>query len=102
MRKSLSGTTEDFCEPPNSFLMRYVRQVVLAEDIRQAVWRFISLRERILLRRPKVTPPGHKGQCNESRDGRYDNDCCQKLSSTRCRNANLVCELRLLFERTQT
>src|SRR4030095_14575195 len=81
MRKSLSRTTENFCEPPDSFLMRDVREVVLVEDVRQAIWAGVSLREGILFRGPKVTPPRHKGQGNENRDGSCDNDCCQKLSS---------------------
>jgi hypothetical protein len=81
MRKSLSGTTEDFCEPPDSLLMRYVEEVAVAKCIGQAVWTGIRLCQWLLFRRPKVPPPGRKGQGDENRDGSCDKNCCQKLSS---------------------
>ena len=43
MRKLLGGAAEDFCEPPDSFLMRYVHEVAVAKDIRQAVWAGVRL-----------------------------------------------------------
>ena len=81
MRKSRGGATEDFCKPPDSFLMRYVCEVAIAKDIRQAVWGGIRLREWLLLRRPNVSPPGHKGQGDKNRDGSCYKNCYQKLSS---------------------
>jgi hypothetical protein len=61
--------------------MRYVRQVVLAEDIRQAVWGGVHLVARFPLGRPEISSPGDKRQPKENRDGSCENDCCQHFSS---------------------
>ena len=80
MRKLFGGPAEDLCEPPDSFLMRYVHEGAVAEDIHQGVlagvcpWRYF-------LRRPKVPPPGHKRQCKEKRDGNCYGNCYQNSSS---------------------
>ena len=80
-RELLSGAAEDLCEPLDSFLMRYVHQVAVAKDIRQAVLAGVRLPVRRLLRRPKVPPPRHIRQHKEDHeDGCYD-DRCQVSSS---------------------
>ena len=79
MRKLLGRAAEDFREPPDSFLMRYVHEVAVAKDIRQAVWAGVRLRH--FLSRPKVAPPSHKRQCKENRDGSCCKNCCQSSSS---------------------
>jgi hypothetical protein len=81
MRKLFGGAAEDLCEPPDSFLMRYVHEGTVAEDIRQGVWAGIRLPVRRLLRRPKVPPPSHKRQRKENRDGSRYKNCCQNSSS---------------------
>src|SRR5271167_2687789 len=70
MRIFVSGAAEDLREPPHASLMRYVKERAVAEDIRQAVWTGIRLRD--LLRRPKVSPPSQKRQRKEASD-----DCCK-------------------------
>ena len=80
IRKLLGGAAEDLCEPPDSFLMRYVHEVAVAKDIRQAVWAGVRL-PRDPLRRPKVPPPRHKRQHKENREGGCCNNCCQTFSS---------------------
>ena len=69
MRKLFSGTAEDLCEPPDSFLMRYVHERADAEGIRQGVLAGIRFPVRHPLRRPKVPPPSHKRQRKENRGG---------------------------------
>jgi hypothetical protein len=78
MRKLFGGAAEDLCEPPDSFLMRYVHEGAVAEDIRQGVWAGIRLPVRHLLRRPKVPPPSHKRQRKENRE----NSCCKNCRQT--------------------
>src|SRR4249919_4118263 len=79
MRKLLGRAAEDFREPPDSFLMRYVYQVAVAKDIRQAVWAGVRLRH--FLSRPTVAAPSYKRQCKENRDGSCCKTCCQSTSS---------------------
>jgi hypothetical protein len=81
MRKLFGGAAEDLCEPPDSFLMRYVHEGTVAEDIRQGVLAGVRLPVRRLLRRPKVPPPSHKRQRKENRDGSCYKNCCQNSSS---------------------
>ena len=81
MRKLLGGAAEDFCEPLDSFLMRYVHEVTVAKHIRQAVWAGVRRRERYLLRRPKVPPPRHKRQATKTANGSCYKNCCQNFSS---------------------
>jgi hypothetical protein len=69
MRKLFGRTAEDLCEPPDSFLMRYVHEGAVTEDIRQVVWAGIGPSVRHPFRRPKVPPPHRKRQRKESRDG---------------------------------
>ena len=78
MRKLFGGAAEDLCEPPDSFLMRYVHEGAVAEDIRQGVLAGIRLLVRPLLRRPKVPPPSHKRQRKENRE----NSCCKNCRQT--------------------
>src|SRR6478672_6851548 len=78
MRILLGGAAEDLCEPKDSFLMRYVHQGTVAEDIRQGVLAGIRLPMRHLLRRPKVPPPSHKRQRKENRE----NSCCKNCRQT--------------------
>ena len=59
MRKLFGGAAEDLCEPPNSFLMRYVHEVVVAKDVRQAVLAGVRL-SCGTLRRPEVSPPSQQ------------------------------------------
>src|SRR6516164_9802451 len=80
MRKLLGGATEDLREPPNSFLMRYARDVVAVKDVGQAVFAGACL---IVdhLRRANVPPPSHNREQKEKcEDGCYNNRC-QDLSS---------------------
>jgi len=80
MRKLLGGATEDLREPPNSFLMRYARDVVAVKDVRQAVFAGVCLVVDHL-RRPNVPPPRHhREQKDECEDGCY-NKRYQDLSS---------------------
>src|SRR6516165_5035163 len=80
MRKLLGGATEDLREPPNSFLMRYARDVVAVKDVRQAVFAGVCLVVDHL-RRPDVPPPSHNREQREKwEDGCYNNRC-QDLSS---------------------
>ena len=81
MRKLFSGAAEDLCEPPDSFLMRYVYEGAAAEDIRQDVLGGIRLPVRHLLRRPKVPPPSHKCQRKENHDSSCDKSCYQNSPS---------------------
>ena len=82
MRKLLGRAAEDFREPPDSFLMRYVHKVAVAKDIRQAVWAGVRLRH--FLGRPTVAPPSYKRERKENRDGSYCKNCSQSsLSHTR-------------------
>ena len=54
--------------------MRYVHEVAVAKDIRQAVLAGVHLPARRLFRRPQVPPPRHKRQRNENRqECRYEN-----------------------------
>ena len=59
MRELLGRAAEDLIEPLDTLLMRYVDQVAVAKNIRQAVWAGVRLGGH-LLRRPKVPPPRHK------------------------------------------
>ena len=68
MWKLLGGAAKHLCEPADSFLMRYVHEVVAAKDVRQAVFAGVRLVMRHLLRRPKVPPPSHICQQNEKRE----------------------------------
>ena len=77
MRKLFGGAAEDLCEPPDPFLMRYVHEGAVAEDIRQGVLAGLRLPLRHLLRRPKVPPPGHQRQRKENRHGSCYKNCCQ-------------------------
>src|SRR6476646_1415674 len=79
MRKLLGRAAEDFREPPDPVLMRYVHEVAVAKYIRQAVWAGVRLRH--FLSGPTVAPPSHKRQCKENRDGSCCNGCCQSSSS---------------------
>src|SRR6516225_3534791 len=80
MRKLLGGATEDLREPPNSFLMRYARDVIAVKDVRQAVFAGVCL-VADHLRRPNVAPPSHNREQKEKcEDGCYNNRC-QDLSS---------------------
>src|SRR6267154_768367 len=79
MRKLLGRAAEDFREPPDPFLMRYVHEVAVANYIRQAVWAGVRLRH--FLSRPTVAPPSDKRQCKENRDGSCCKTCCQSSSS---------------------
>ena len=80
MRKLLGGATEDLREPPNSFLMRYARDVVAVKDVRQDVFAGVCLVVDHL-RRPNVAPPSHNREQKEKcEDGCYNNRC-QDLSS---------------------
>ena len=79
MRKLLSRAAEDFREPPDPFLMRYVHEVAVAADIRQAVWAGVRLRH--FLSRPTVAPPSYKRECKENRDGNCYKNCYQNSSS---------------------
>src|SRR5271165_3134539 len=88
MRKLFGGAAEDLCEPPDSFLMRYVHERPVAEDIRQGVLAGIRLPARHLLRRRKVPPPSHQRQRKENRDGSCYKNCCQN-SSSHARNPRL-------------
>ena len=81
MRKPFGGPAEDLCEPPDSFLMRYVHEGAVAEDIRQGVLAGIRPPVRHLLRHPKVPPPSQKRQRKENRDGNCYKNCCQNSSS---------------------
>src|SRR6516164_1782012 len=100
MRKLLGGATEDLREPPNSFLMRYARDVVAVKDVRQAVFAGVCLVVDHL-RRPNVPPPSHNREQKEKcKDGCYNNRC-QDLSSrarkSRCPSSQT--RLRLDFKR---
>jgi len=80
MRKLLGGATEDLREPPNSFLMRYARDVVAVKDVGQAVFAGVCLVVDHL-RRANVPPPSHNREQKEKcEDGCYNNRC-QDLSS---------------------
>src|SRR5271169_2836333 len=79
MRKLLGRAAEDFREPPDPFLMRYVHEVAIAKDIRQAAWAGVCLRH--FLSRPTVAPPSYKRECKENRDGSGCKNCCQSFSS---------------------
>src|SRR5476651_2437222 len=83
MRKLFGGAAEDLCQPPDSFLMRYVHDGGVADDIHQGV--LASIRPPVwhLLRRPKVPPPSHKRQRKENRDGSYKNGCQNSSSHAR-------------------
>jgi hypothetical protein len=82
MRKLLGGATEDLREPPNSFLMRYSRDVVAVKDVRQAVFAGVCLVVDHL-GRPNVPPPSRdREQKEKCEDGCYNNRC-QDLSSRR-------------------
>jgi hypothetical protein len=81
MRKLFGGPAEDLCEPPDSFLMRYVDEGAVAEDIHQGVLGGIRPPVRHLLRRPKVPSPGHERQYKETRDGNCYKNCYQNSSS---------------------
>src|SRR3954470_20985024 len=93
MRKLLRRAAEDFGEPPDPVLMRYVHEVAVANSIRQAVragvrlWHFLS--------RPTVAPPSYKRQCKENRDGSCCKTCCQS-SSSHTRKSRLSSSQRLL------
>jgi len=65
MRKPLGGATEYLREPPNSFLMRYVRDVVAVKDVRQAEFAGVCLVLDHLRRRPNVPPPSHNREQKE-------------------------------------
>ena len=100
MRKLLGGATEDLREPPNSFLVRYARDVVAVKDVRQAVPAGVCLVVDHL-RRPNVPPPSHNREQREKcEDGCYNNRC-QDLSSrarkSRCSSSQT--RLRLDFKR---
>src|SRR5271156_3816071 len=88
MRKLFGRSAEDLCEPPDSFLMRYVHKGAVAEDIRQGVLAGVRQPMRHLLRRPKVPSPSHERQRKENRDGNYYKNCCQTFSS-RARKSRL-------------
>src|SRR5271169_4763038 len=79
MRKLLGRAAEDFREPPDPFLMRYVHEVAVAKDIRQAVWAGVRLRH--FPSRPTVAPPRYKRQYKKNRDGSCCKTCCQSSSS---------------------
>lgn len=81
MRKPFGGPAEDLCEPPDSFLMRYVHEGAVAEDIRQGVLAGIRPPMRHFLRRPKVPSPSHERQRKENRDGNCYKNCDQNSSS---------------------
>ena len=81
MRELFGGAAKDLCEPPDSFLMRYVHEVAVAKVIRQAVLALIRLPVRHLLRRPEAPPPGNKRQRKENRDGSCYKNCGQNSSS---------------------
>jgi hypothetical protein len=100
MRKLLGGATEDLREPPNSFLMRYARDVVAVKDVRQAIFAGVCLVVDHL-RRPDVPPPSHNREQKEKcQDGCYNNRC-QDLSSrarkSRCPSSQT--RLRVDFKR---
>src|SRR5271169_1607812 len=59
--------------------MRYVHEVAVTEDISQAVWGGVRLRN--LRRRPKVSPPRDKRQHKEKRECDYYKNRCQSFSS---------------------
>src|SRR6516164_4326968 len=80
MRKLLGGATEDLREPPNSFLMRYARDVVAVKDVRQAVFPGVCLVVDHL-RRPDVPPPSHNREQKEKCEDVCYNNRCQDLSS---------------------
>src|SRR6516165_9276396 len=83
MRKLLGGATEDLREPPNSFLVRYARDVVAVKDVRQAVPAGVCLVVDHL-RRPNVPPPSHNREQKEKyEDGCYNNRCQHLSSRTR-------------------
>src|SRR6478752_10208197 len=79
MRKLLGRAAEDFREPPDPVLMRYVHEVAVAKYIRQAVLAGVRLRH--FLSRPTIAPPSYKRQCKENRDGSCCKTCCQSTSS---------------------
>jgi len=79
MRKLLGRAAEDFREPPDPFLMRYVHEVAVAKDIRQAVR--ASVRLRHFLSRPTVAPPSYKRERKENRDGSCCKNCGQSSLS---------------------
>ena len=80
MRKLFGGAAEDLCEPPDSFLMWYVHEGAVAEDIRQSVLAGVRPPGH-LLRRPKVPSPSHERQRKENRDGNCYKNCYQNFSS---------------------
>jgi len=94
MRKLFSGAAEDLCEPPDSFLMRYVHAGPVAKDIGQCVLAGIGLPVRHLFRRPKVPPQSRKRQRKENRDGSCYKNCCQN-SSSHARKSRLSSPQRL-------
>src|SRR6516225_5615594 len=83
MRKLLGGATEDLREPPNSFLVRYARDVVAVKHVRQAVPAGVCLVVDHL-RRANVPPPSHNREQKEKyEDGCYNNRCQHLSSRTR-------------------
>src|SRR5258707_9252719 len=92
MWKLLGRAAEDFREPPDPFLMRYVHEVAVAKDVRQAVRAGVRLRH--FLSRPTVAPPSYDRQCNENRDGSCCKTCCQS-SSSHTRKSRLSSSQRL-------
>src|SRR6516164_10073865 len=66
MRKFFSRTAEDFREPPGSFLMRYLQELLSVKDVGQTVWAGVRLPVRRLLRHPQVPTPSRKRQQKKS------------------------------------
>src|SRR5271169_1267444 len=87
MWKLLGGAAEDLCKPLNSFLMRYVHEATVTEDIGQAVWGGVRLRN--FLCRPKVPPPRDKRQHKRKREGDCYEPYCQRFSSHALTASNL-------------
>jgi hypothetical protein len=77
--KFLGGPAEDFSEPSHPLLMRYVHQVMVTEDIRQAVSAGVRLRRP--LSRLNVPPPQRERQHEHSREDGCCENCRQALSS---------------------
>jgi hypothetical protein len=81
MRKLLGGATEDLRESPNSFLMRYARDVVAVKDVRQAVFAGVCLVVDHL-RRPNVPPPSYNREQKEKCE-----DGCSTIDVKTCPHA---------------
>src|SRR6516165_9889764 len=80
MRKFLSCAAEDFREPENSFLMRYLQELLSVKDVGQTVWAGVRRPMRCLVRHPQVPTPSRKRQQKESDKAGCKNQC-QNFSS---------------------